>query len=153
MIRLCGLWKTPNKVACEPIQNTFNTIAPVASASKRRQARKAIDVKPPVPGYLYMIREREFVRLEENTYKIGRSKNFESRFQSYPKDSEVIGFFVLRDHINAETNLIRLFDSKFVQKKEYGREYYQGDPEQMKETFLQFCLEPHKVGTSATLQT
>ncbi len=42
-------------------------------------------------GCIYLIREREFIRLNENTFKIGRTQQkINSRMMDYPKDSEII---------------------------------------------------------------
>ena len=38
-------------------------------------------------GHIYVVKEREFIKTNENIYKIGRSKNIVRRMPSYPKDS------------------------------------------------------------------
>ena len=43
--------------------------------------------------HVYLIRGREFINSNENTYKIGRSGNICGRVKNYPKDSEMIGLF------------------------------------------------------------
>ena len=52
-------------------------------------------------GYIYIIRECDFVRLNENIYKIGRTAkiNPEDRFQKYRKGTEIIGFFKVNDSV------------------------------------------------------
>jgi hypothetical protein len=57
-----------------------------------------------VQGYVYIIRECDFVRLNEDIYKIGRTAktNPEDRFQKYRKGTEIIGFFKVNDSIECE---------------------------------------------------
>ena len=45
-------------------------------------------------GYIYLIREREFVNNNKHIYKIGRTDAYDvrSRLKSYPSESEVIFF-------------------------------------------------------------
>lgn len=94
-------------------------------------------------GYLYMIREREFVRLEEPVYKIGKSLNFERRFQSYPKDSQIVACVQVPNHDAEEKALIKVFDECFTQMPDYGREYYKGDEIEMVLTFLDAVTKVH----------
>ena len=59
-------------------------------------------------GYIYLIRLREFVRLKEETYKIGRTtKTANNRLSKYPKDSERI---LSVNNSLLEKYLILLFD-------------------------------------------
>ena len=84
-------------------------------------------------GLVYMIREREFSRLNENTYKIGKtSRDLNSRMSGYPKGSEVCLFVNVKNYDVIEKIMIKKFKKKFVQKKEYGTEYFNGNPELMK---------------------
>lgn len=83
-------------------------------------------------GYIYLIREREFVRLGELVYKIGKSKQKNCRrLSSYPKNSELITVIKKQNVDIAEQDLIREFKSLFTHKPEYGNEYFEGDEEKM----------------------
>jgi hypothetical protein len=57
-----------------------------------------------VQGYVYIIRECDFVRLNEDIYKIGRTAKYnpEDRFEKYRKGTEIIGFFKVNDSIECE---------------------------------------------------
>lgn len=101
----------------------------------------------PRHGYIYLIREREFVRMKEDVYKIGRSKHFEKRFASYPKDSEILACFFLSDQFRGERKVIQSFDKQFRQREDIGREYYEGDRNLMIEEFLHLSMELHKAQT------
>lgn len=95
-------------------------------------------------GYIYLIREREFVRLGESVYKIGRSKNFEKRFESYPKNSEILCCTFTKDQFRAERTLISLFDSLFDQRSDIGREYFEGNRGRMIQEFLTLSIRIHE---------
>jgi len=88
-------------------------------------------------NYVYLIREREFVRTNEQTYKLGKTTQLpNSRLAGYPKGSEVILFIDVQNCHLVEKNLIEQFNDLYKQKKEYGREYYEGDLNNMKRTFF-----------------
>lgn len=78
--------------------------------------------------YVYLIREREFIRLNENTYKVGKSvQTNNTRILQYPNGSELIIQIVCFDCSICEKNIIRRFKELFNHKKEYGKEYFEGD--------------------------
>ena len=83
-------------------------------------------------GYIYILREREFVRLSESTYKIGKTtQQAHRRFASYPKESEIILCGAVSDCHLAERQLIEAFCSSFKQMKRYGTEYFKGEISKM----------------------
>ena len=82
--------------------------------------------------YIYLLREREFVKSGEECYKIGRtSQEPAKRFKSYPKGSEIILYVEVDDSIAAEKQLLTLFKKEFLQRKNYGLEYFHGDKNKM----------------------
>lgn len=88
-------------------------------------------------NYVYLIREREFVRNGEQTYKLGKTTQLpNSRLAGYPKGSEVILFIDVKNCHDTEKRLMEQFDGLYKHKKEYGREYYEGDLNNMKRTFF-----------------
>ena len=85
--------------------------------------------------YIYLIREREFIRCDEPTYKIGRTQQKPFvRFSQYPSGSEIILFVLVDDCFSAEKQLINTFKKSFTHKKEYGNEYFSGDVKEMIKT-------------------
>lgn len=78
--------------------------------------------------YIYLLQEREFIKTKENVYKVGRTeKENHKRFEQYPKGS-VLLFQIMCDNCRtAERNILLLFKSKFVQRKDIGNEYFEGD--------------------------
>ena len=82
--------------------------------------------------YIYVIREREFIRFNEPTYKIGRTSQLpDERFSGYPKGSEIVHYTMVEDSQAAEKQLISIFKKTFEHKKEYGNEYFKGDINEM----------------------
>lgn len=82
--------------------------------------------------FVYLIRLREFIRLNESTYKIGKTTQTpKSRLSGYPKGTEVIVFLSVKDCSITENMIMKSFCDKFIQKIEYGTEYFFGDPTQM----------------------
>jgi hypothetical protein len=78
-------------------------------------------------GNIYLIHEREFVRLGENVYKIGRTDDVKRRLSQYPKGSRLLFSVYTCDCLTAERDLIRRFKSTFKHREDIGREYFEGD--------------------------
>lgn len=96
--------------------------------------------QPIVSGYLYLLKEREFRKTHESIYKIGRTVHWRNRFTAYPKDSLVIAFHYMDDILNVEGELIDSFDTQFLQRKDIGREYYEGERRCMMKAFFDFII-------------
>ena len=85
---------------------------------------------------LYIMHTRELHTLQLEIYKIGRSNILDNRMKQYPKGSKIICMINCENSILCEKELIKLFKEKFVQKLEYGTEYFEGDKRLMiKEIF------------------
>jgi hypothetical protein len=79
-------------------------------------------------NYIYLIKTREFIRTNENIYKIGRtSQDGMKRINQYPKGSELIIFRKCIDCIKIETELLKLFKIKYKHHSNYGNEYFEGN--------------------------
>jgi len=67
-------------------------------------------------GYVYLLQEREFVRLNKPTYKIGRTtQTLANRFGDYPKNSHIILALTVLDCFSMEDKLkeILLYSDSF----------------------------------------
>ncbi len=96
--------------------------------------------------YIYLIREREFIRLNELTYKIGKTKLQPNTFLSqYPQGSDLIGFNKVLDFDQAENKLIDIFKQKFKNRTEYGLEYFEGEWTEMLTEITIECNELNKI--------
>lgn len=106
--------------------------------------------------YIYIIREREFVRLNEPIYKIGRTVNIHNRMNAYPKDSEIYLFEPVTNSVWYERELLRLFSNTYSRGRLrsgeiIGKEYFVGDVNDMILHVRQFIINnyPGRVGTFA----
>jgi hypothetical protein len=94
-----------------------------------------------IQEYVYIIRECDFVRLNENIYKIGRTTktNPEDRFQKYRKGTEIVAFFKVNNSIECENKMIKCFSNHTNIKKrdEYGKEYFEGNRNELLNEILQ----------------
>jgi hypothetical protein len=82
--------------------------------------------------YIYLLQEREFVRLREPTYKVGRtSRGPTERIKEYPTGSIVLLVRNVNDSKLSENLILQSFREKFTQMKTYGREYFSGDHTEM----------------------
>jgi hypothetical protein len=89
--------------------------------------------------YIYLLQEREFIRLNENVYKIGKTKqeNVE-RLKSYPKGSSLVIMLECVNCDKAEHSLINIFKSKFRQRTDIGTEYFEGNKIKMRSEIIQY---------------
>jgi hypothetical protein len=94
-----------------------------------------------VHGYVYIIRECDFVRLNEDIYTIGRTAkiNPEDRFKKYRKGTEIIGFFYVNDSIECKNKIIKCFSNhtNITKMTEYGKEYFRGNKNELLGEILQ----------------
>ena len=97
-----------------------------------------------VQEYVYIIRECDFVRLNEDIYKIGRTSktNPEDRFQKYRKGTEIIAFFKVNNSIECENKMIKCFSNHTNIKKmdEYGKESFQGNRNELLSEILKIVI-------------
>jgi len=90
--------------------------------------------------YVYLLQEREFIRLNEPTYKIGRSAQpLFRRLDQYPKGSRVLIAIQVSNSLAVENKMKTVFDIKYERKAEYGREYYNGDWKLMMSDIVQIA--------------
>lgn len=80
----------------------------------------------------YIVHEREDYIRQINVYKIGKSKNIFKRMPGYPKGSKLLYMSATHNMMIVETKLIEIFSTIFIQRKDRGREYFQGDYKIMK---------------------
>jgi hypothetical protein len=83
-------------------------------------------------NYVYLLQEREFIKTNEKIYKVGmtQKENFE-RFNQYPKGSILLFQIICHDCKNMEVQVIKQFKEKFIQRKDIGSEYFEGNYKSM----------------------
>lgn len=81
-----------------------------------------------ITSYIYLLQEREFIKTNENIYKIGKSKQENlKRFKQYPKGSRLLLQIICFDCDVLETRLIKEFKKKFIHRSDIGAEYFEGN--------------------------
>lgn len=81
-------------------------------------------------GHIYIVHLREFVNKNEQTYKIGNTKHIDPCMRAvsgYPKGTLVKFTLEVTNSYKLEKEVIRFFKNKYQHKSEYGREYFNGD--------------------------
>lgn len=122
-----------------------NCLKMFSSASSKSQHISKVDCKPP-NGLLckekphrqsvYLLIEREFLALEKNVFKIGRSENVSNRAKQYPNGSQLLVVLPCIDCKESETHLKRVFQKNFKHRPDIGSEYFEGTPNLMIQTFI-----------------
>lgn len=97
----------------------------IKSICKKKESNLNFDIT----GYLYIIKTRESIRMNENIYKIGCTEDITRRYRQYPKGSKLIYTIIHNDYKNIEKKWIKtLNDNKnLIKRKDMGNEYYEGD--------------------------
>jgi hypothetical protein len=79
-------------------------------------------------NYVYLLIEREFIKTGENVYKIGLTKQKElMRFSQYPKGSDLLLHSMCNNCRDTEKEIIKQFKEHFIQRNDFGNEYFEGD--------------------------
>ena len=95
-------------------------------------------------NYIYLIKEREFIDKKLNIFKLGKTKQESNkRLVSYPKGSYLLFHMICFDCDKLEIILINAFNKLFLNKKEIGREYFEGNHNDMIDVIYKYI----KTGT------
>ena len=90
---------------------------------------------------IYLIHTREFFRLNEEIYKIGRSHDIDNHLRQYAKGSKILCLISCNNSIQFKRKLSVLFKTHFIQTKEYGNDYFEGSKELMMKIMHEIFLE------------
>jgi hypothetical protein len=83
-------------------------------------------------NYVYLLIEREFIKSGENVYKIGLTKQKElMRFSQYPKGSDLLLHSMCNNCRVTEKEIMKQFKQHFIQRNDYGTEYFEGNYKHM----------------------
>ena len=99
-------------------------------------------VKNIMSSGIYIIWVREFKRAGRHVYKVGRTKDIARRLKDYPKGSALVFFHICPPESleNAEGEVLSKIGEAFLQRKEFGMEYFEGNLRSMIEVVVA-CLE------------
>ena len=82
--------------------------------------------------YIYLLQTREFINSNLPVYKVGKTKQINNlRFNSYPKGSKLLSQLCCKDCDECEKQILSLFDKKYKNRNDIGREYYEGEYRKM----------------------
>jgi hypothetical protein len=85
---------------------------------------------------VYIVQTSESIKLKENVYKVGRTKQKGTkRMNGYPKGSELMLQEKVDDDIKMEKAILSVFSNKYKLREDYGKEYFEGDYSDMRQTF------------------
>ena len=88
--------------------------------------------------YIYLLKEREFIKTGEDIFKMGRSSQFnDKRIKQYPKGSMVLLMIFCGNSKQIEIFLINKFKEIFIQRKDIGVEYFEGCLFKMREIIIE----------------
>ena len=77
---------------------------------------------------VYLVKEREFTKTNENIIKVGYSNQENlKRFKQYPKDSVLLCQVFTENGKLCESKILDEFKIKFKHRKDIGNEYFEGD--------------------------
>lgn len=88
-------------------------------------------------NFIYLLKEREFMKTNENVYKIGKTSGLRNRMGDYPKGSKICGVFACKDHDKSEKEILTVFDCLFNTREDIGKEYFEGNVLKMTEIISQ----------------
>lgn len=108
-----------------------------SAKTKRTLVKPQVQQPGSSPGHLYIIKEREFMKTKEPILKLGKTTDIKHRMPKYPKDSLVLVIYYCTSIHDTEKYLIQHFDQEFKQRADIGREYYEGDEDDMVFRFVQ----------------
>jgi len=99
---------------------------------------------PQIEG-LYLIYPYACKSNNENVYKIGRSNNLYKRLSTYDNGSICYLAIECLDSKNNEAKLIKLFNTKYKNNKFYGKEYFEGDKDDMIKIIEKFVVSKYNM--------
>ena len=104
-----------------------------------------------ITNYIYLLHEREHIRLSENVYKVGmtRQPNLE-RFHNYPKGSILLFQMECMDCKLIESIVLQVFKERFDKCGFYGNEYFCGNKKTMMDIIYIIIVNEDKIRECTT---
>ena len=126
-----------------------------------KKLKKKYETKQPIDseeenGYIYMIRTRASANVQENVYKIGKTRQkFAVRMNGYDKGYEtivVVPVDVARLD-TLESELLNHIGNSFKPRNDYGNEYFEGNRMALSATIISFIQAHVQVHAHTTPDT
>jgi uncharacterized C2H2 Zn-finger protein len=135
----------PSKFKCERCDAMFRDNYDLTRHLNKKKScistnviyQNKIKVESTSDHYIYILQDRTSLQLNQNIYKIGKTKQTNlKRFGTYPKGYKIMMLIDCFDCDEIETKLIELFKKKYIHIREYGNEYFQGNLIEMKKDIM-----------------
>lgn len=89
---------------------------------------------------IYIIQPRSSIEANLSVYKIGHTnRNIIKRLDEYEKGSKLIMAINVEHSQNTETDLLAYLRTKFINRKDFGSEYFEGPLNKLKNEVFVFC--------------
>lgn len=99
-----------------------------------------------ITNYIYLLHEREHIRLSENVYKVGMTRQLNlERFHNYPKGSILLFQMECIDCKFIESIVLQEFKDRFDKCCFYGNEYFQGNKKDMMKIIYLIIANEYKI--------
>ncbi len=107
-----------------------------------------------ITNYIYLLHEREHIRLSENVYKVGmtRQPNLD-RFNNYPKGSILLFQIECNDCKFIESIVLQVFKDRFDKCCFYGNEYFRGNKKTMMDIIYIIIANEDKIRECTTYRS
>lgn len=89
------------------------------------------NTRPRLYGFIYIIYLREFINTNKDIYKIGCCEDIDQRKRQYPKGSILLFTHFTTNYMEIETKVKKIFRNKYVERRDCGIEYFEGDHHEM----------------------
>lgn len=116
------------RVKCKPPPPKPSNNIPEDSNNIPKPSNNIPEASNNTEEFIYLIQLREFIKTDESVYKIGRTKqSYEKRIKSYPKGSRLLLYHPVDDCVATETKIKQYLCKTFIQRRDLGLEYFEGD--------------------------
>jgi hypothetical protein len=100
---------------------------------------------------IYLLQTREFINT--SVYKLGKTtKPLLIRFNQYPNGSRLLLQMACLDCDYCEKKLLEIFRTKYKNRTEYGREYFEGDSNSMTRDIFDFIMDKYNINTGKEVE-
>ena len=99
-------------------------------------------------NYIYLLKLREFIKTNENIYKVGRTcRPNLTRFKNYPNGSQLVFQMLCYDCVSLEKKILENFmkNPEIIFRKDIGNEYFEGDYKLMADIIYRTIYEEPKI--------
>ena len=88
------------------------------------KAKPTIDINE---GCIYVFYTRASKNADEPVYKIGKTGDYKRRILQYTKGGDMLFVLKVKNRHDAEILIKDGFKQEFIQRRDYGHEYFEGD--------------------------